>query len=72
MLPVSGRLMKGTVRRRYSLLVSLLYILVGLFIVVRSLLSVVVPVALLGLVFVALGAVRIRDYLAWRGGQTDS
>lgn len=58
--------MKGSLRRRYSLGVSVLYIALGVIIAVRSVVSHVGAVALLGVVFIALGAVRIREYLKWR------
>jgi hypothetical protein len=57
---------KSTARRRYSLAVSVGYVFVGIVIAVRSVVSDVIPLAVLGLVFVALGAVRIREYLIWR------
>lgn len=58
--------MKGSLRQRYSLVISVAYIAIGVVIVVRSLLAIVLPLVLLGIVFMALGAVRIRDYLSWR------
>ena len=61
-----GYTMKGTVRRRYSLVISMLYVVLGLIIGGRSLAAGVWPLIILGLVFIALGAVRIRDYLVWR------
>ncbi len=57
------RVPAGVARRRYHLLVSTGYILIGVVIAVRSVLGGVIPIAILGLVFIALGAVRIRDYL---------
>lgn len=62
----------GTIRRRYSLVVSVVYILIGLVIAARSIAAHVPAIGLLGLVFIALGAVRIRDYLAWRRTFHDS
>lgn len=58
--------MKGTIRQRYSLAISIGYIGVGVIIMVRSVLADVLPLVVLGIVFLALGAVRIRDYLKWR------
>jgi uncharacterized membrane protein HdeD (DUF308 family) len=55
------------VRERYYLLVSILYIALGIIILVRSVTSHVAPVGILGLVFIVLGAVRLRDY-AGRSG----
>lgn len=54
-------------RERYYLLVSILYIALGMIILVRSVTAHVAPVGILGLVFIALGAVRLRDY-AGRSG----
>ena len=34
---------------------------------VRSVLAHVLVIAVLGIVFIALGAVRLRDYVAWTG-----
>lgn len=64
--------MKGAVRRRYSLFISWGYIVAGMIIVGRSVLAHVLQVAVLGIVLIALGAVRIRDYLAWRRMSVDS
>jgi uncharacterized membrane protein HdeD (DUF308 family) len=50
------------VRQRYYVAVSILYVLLGVVIVTRSLIGHVVPIALLGVVFIALGAVRLREY----------
>ncbi len=52
-------------RERFYLAVSVMYILVGLLISVRSLLAHVYLVALFGVVFIALGVVRLRDYWAF-------
>lgn len=49
-------------RRRYYVLASVLYILLGGAILARSVAAHVFPIAILGVVFVALGAVRLRDY----------
>jgi hypothetical protein len=51
-------------RRRYFLLVSVAYIALGLIIAGRSVVAHVPGVAILGIVLVALGAVRIRGFLA--------
>jgi uncharacterized membrane protein HdeD (DUF308 family) len=48
-------------------MVSVIYILIGLVIMVRSVLAHVAVIAILGIVFIALGAVRLRDYHAWTG-----
>lgn len=49
-------------RRKYFVVASGLYIAFGVIIVVRSVAAHVVPIAILGLVFVALGVVRLRDF----------
>lgn len=49
-------------RQRYFVMASSLYIAVGVIILARSAVSHVYAVALLGFVFIALGAVRLRDY----------
>ncbi|MGI8967818.1 MAG: hypothetical protein ACR2GA_01780 [Chloroflexota bacterium] len=64
--------LKSPIRARYSLAVSTGYVLVGIVIIVRSLVAHVLPLILLGAVFIALGAVRVRDYLAWRRSFRDS
>jgi hypothetical protein len=55
-----------TVRRRYYVAISLGYIGLGAVIATRSLLAHALPIVLLGIVFAALGAVRLRTYFAWR------
>jgi hypothetical protein len=52
------------VRERYFLLVSVLYIGIGLVIIVRSALAHVLIIGILGIVFVGLGFVRLRDFSA--------
>jgi uncharacterized membrane protein HdeD (DUF308 family) len=70
---VAGDLaLKGALRRRYSLSVSVIYIGLGVVIAVRSLVSHVGAIALLGVVFIALGTVRVREYLKWRRSADDS
>jgi uncharacterized membrane protein HdeD (DUF308 family) len=49
-------------RRKYFVLASGIYIILGFVILVRSALAHVFVLAILGLVFIALGAVRLRDY----------
>jgi uncharacterized membrane protein HdeD (DUF308 family) len=56
----------ATLRNRYYVLVSVIYIAIGLVIMVRSLIGHVAAIGLLGLVFIALGVVRLRDYLSFR------
>jgi uncharacterized membrane protein HdeD (DUF308 family) len=53
-------------RQRYRLFASALYIVFGVIIIVRSIVAQVLPLILLGVVLVALGAIQIRGYLAWR------
>lgn len=45
-----------------------MYVLLGFVISVRALMAHTFVLIILGLVFVALGAVRLRDYALWRGG----
>jgi uncharacterized membrane protein HdeD (DUF308 family) len=52
------------VRQRYYVLVSVIYVALGLIILVRSALAHVLIVGVLGVVFIALGVVRLRDYSA--------
>jgi uncharacterized membrane protein HdeD (DUF308 family) len=49
-------------RQKYFVIASVVYIILGLVIVVRSALAHALVLAILGLVFIALGAVRLRDY----------
>lgn len=56
------------VRQRYFVVTSAVYIILGGAILARSIVAHVVPVAILGLVFMALGAVRLRDYFS--GGRS--
>jgi len=49
-------------RQKYFVIASFFYIGLGIVILARSALAHVYPIALLGLVFIALGAVRLRDY----------
>lgn len=53
-----------TLRQRYYLVASVAFVLLGSIIVVRSAVSRVLPVGVLGLVFIALGVVRMREF--WR------
>ena len=55
-------------RGRYFVLVSVLYLALGIVIMVRSVVAHVVPLVVLGVVFLALGGVRLRDYYRHRGG----
>ncbi|MDQ2742360.1 MAG: hypothetical protein M3Z66_08700 [Chloroflexota bacterium] len=57
----------GQLRKRYYLLASVLYLVLGIIIIARTLLAHVLPLAILGLVFLALGAVRLRDYYRSQG-----
>ncbi len=58
--------MRGTFRQRYFVIASLAYIVLGVVILVRTLLAHALPLVVLGLVFIALGAVRLRDYYRGR------
>ncbi|GAC1444956.1 MAG: hypothetical protein NVSMB52_04890 [Chloroflexota bacterium] len=68
----SGQEVKGSVRQKYSVVVSCGYIAAGAVIITRSVIAHVLPVGALGLVFVALGLVRIRDHVRWRRTLRDS
>lgn len=60
-------------RRRYYVVVSIAYIVLGIVILVRSVTSHVLPIVILGIVFIALGLVRLRDYFNFtRSGRVDS
>jgi uncharacterized membrane protein HdeD (DUF308 family) len=50
------------VRQRYFVLASIAYLILGLIVIVRSVFAGAVPIGLFGLVLIALGAVRLRDY----------
>jgi len=54
-----------SLRRKYHVAVSLAYLVLGVVIVARSIAGHVLPVGILGLVFVALALVRLRDYYTW-------
>jgi hypothetical protein len=51
-------------RERYFVVVSVLYIAIGSVIIVRSALAHVLIIGVLGVVFMALGVVRLKDYAA--------
>jgi uncharacterized membrane protein HdeD (DUF308 family) len=53
-------------RQRYRLIASALYIFCGVVIIAKAVVAVVIPLVLLGCVFVALGTVNVRNYLSWR------
>jgi len=53
----------ATFRARYFLVLSILFIVLGGIILGRSIVAHVAPVGLLGVVFIALGIVRLRDSL---------
>jgi len=57
-------------RRRYYVLVSFAYIILGFIVLVRSVMAHTLVIAVLGVVFLALGAFRLRDYAKWRGGSS--
>lgn len=56
----------GVTRSRYFVFTSIVYVLLGATIAVRALEAhALIPIAL-GLIFLALGLVRLRDYRRWR------
>jgi uncharacterized membrane protein HdeD (DUF308 family) len=57
-------------RERYFLFVSVMYLLLGGLLVARSLSAQLIPAGLLGIVLVALGAVRLKDYFRHRKHST--
>lgn len=59
--------MRGTLRQRYFVIASVLYIVLGIVILVRTVMAHALPLAILGIVFIALGAVRLRDYAKREG-----
>jgi hypothetical protein len=52
-------------RQKYFVIASWVYIILGFVILVRSALAHVFVLGILGVVFIALGGVRLRDY--WLG-----
>lgn len=59
-------MMRPRIRQRYFVFVSAVYVLLGLILLVRGGLAHAALPAILGAVFLALGAVRVRDYVIWR------
>jgi hypothetical protein len=55
-----------TLRQRFFLVASILYIGIGLVIVARGVLSHVPVAGIFGVVLIGLGLVRIRDFRNWR------
>lgn len=56
-----------SLRQRFSLFASAAYIVLGTIMVVRAVTTnFVVPLIVLGGVFIALGLVRIRDLIRWK------
>jgi len=53
-------------RQRYSVVVSAVYVLLGAVIIARGLAAHSLIPGILGIVFVALGAVRLCDFITWR------
>lgn len=58
-----------TPRQRLFVIASVLYILIGVVIFGRSVVAHVLPVAVLGIVFIALGMVRLRDFVRQVGAR---
>jgi uncharacterized membrane protein HdeD (DUF308 family) len=60
--------MRGTITRsRYFVFASVMYALLGIVIAVRAVEARAPIPIVLGLIFLALGLVRLRDYWRWRG-----
>jgi uncharacterized membrane protein HdeD (DUF308 family) len=55
-----------TLRQRFFLVASILYVVIGLLIVARGVISHVPVAGIFGVVLVGLGLVRIRDFSNWR------
>ena len=53
-------------RGRLYIFSSVAYMVLGVIIAVRSIAAHVVPIAVLGVVFIALGGVRLRDWMIAR------
>jgi uncharacterized membrane protein HdeD (DUF308 family) len=60
-------LKQTNLRQRYYIVVSVLYVALGVVIAFRSAAAHVLPIAILGLIFIALGVVRLRDFYSPRG-----
>lgn len=54
-------------RRHYYVLASVAFVAMGVIILVRSVVGRVLPVGMLGLVFIALGLVRLREFWQAKG-----
>ncbi len=57
---------RTTPRQRYYLFASLMYLALGVVIVVRAAIGHSPVIVVFGLVLLALGAIRLRDFRAWR------
>jgi hypothetical protein len=55
-----------TPRQRYFVLASLLYLVLGTIIIVRAAIGQSPVIVIFGVILVALGAIRLRDFRAWR------
>lgn len=64
MFRLSGK--GASVRGRLYIFSSVAYMVLGVIIAVRSIAAHVVPIAVLGVVFIALGGVRLRDWMIAR------
>jgi len=58
---------RTSLRGRIYVIASLLYVVIGFIIVLRSVVAGVLPIGILGLVFIALGVVRLRDVMRREG-----
>ena len=57
---------RTTARQRYFVFASVIYIALGLIIVARAAFAHSFIIVVFGLVLIALGAIRLRDYRSWR------
>ena len=61
-----------TLRQKYYFVASICFVILGLIIVVRAVLAQVPVIGILGAVLIALGVVRVRDFLKFRRGARDT
>jgi uncharacterized membrane protein HdeD (DUF308 family) len=57
---------RTSARQRYFVIVSVIYIALGIVIVVRAAFAHSAVIIIFGVVLIALGLIRLRDFRAWR------